>query len=88
MGHIILVRKAYIPNFIPLITFLYVKKFVVGVKTWILVLSLRYKLNNSLIVVIEHRENTEREASEKVEDSIKDNSCSIMVVLGLICVEF
>ena len=40
------------------------------------------------MVVIEHRENTEREASEKVEDSIKDNSCSIMLVLGLICVEF
>ena len=43
-------RKASIPNFIPLVSFLHVKKFVVGggwvvgVKTWILVLSFRAKI--------------------------------------------
>ena len=62
LDHIILVRKAYITNFRPLVPSLHVKKFVVGgcrstafmvaqhglygVKTWILVLSFRPKLNN------------------------------------------
>ena len=51
MDHIILVRKAHIPNFRPLVPSLHVKKFVVGggwvgVKTWILVLSFKPKLNN------------------------------------------
>ena len=46
-------RKAYVPNFRPLVPFLHVKKFVVvgggwvGVKIWISVLSFRPKLNNS-----------------------------------------
>ena len=52
MNHLIFARKAYIPNFRPLVPFLPVKKFVVvggwvvGVKTWILVLSCKPKLNN------------------------------------------
>ena len=52
MDHLIFVRKAYIPNFRPLVPFLHVKKFVVvggcvGAKTWILVLSFIPNLNNS-----------------------------------------
>ena len=59
MNHHIFVRKAYIPSFIPLVPFIYVKKFVVvgggwrvvggwvGVKTWILVLSFKPKLNKN-----------------------------------------
>ena len=47
INHLILVRLAYIPNFRPLVLSLHVKKFVVGVKTWILVLlRFRPKLNN------------------------------------------
>ena len=55
MDQLIFVRKAYIPNFRPLVPFLHVKKFVVvggwwvGVKTWILVLSFKPKLNNIYI---------------------------------------
>ena len=51
MNHLIFVRKAYMPNFRPLVPFLHAKKFVVvggwllGVKTWILVLSFKPKLN-------------------------------------------
>ena len=41
------VMKPYVPNFRPLVPFLYVKKFVVGVKTWILVLSFKSKLNKN-----------------------------------------
>ena len=49
MDHLIFVRKAYIPNFRPLVPFLHVKKFVVGglVLKWILVLSSRPKLKKA-----------------------------------------
>ena len=56
MNHLLFVRKAYIPNFRPLEPFLHVKKFVVvggggggvvGVKTCILVLNFKPKLNNT-----------------------------------------
>ena len=47
MDHIILVRQAYIPNFIPLVPSLHVKKFVVGV----LVLSFRPKLNKISTII-------------------------------------
>ena len=47
MNHLLFVRKAFIPIFRPIVPFLHVKKFVVvGVKTWILVLSFEPKLNN------------------------------------------
>ena len=62
MNHLIFVRKAYIPNFRPLVPFLHVKKFVwvvggwvVGVKTWILVLSFRPKLNKNIRFEIKWR---------------------------------
>ena len=51
MDHLIFVRKAYIPNFRPLVPFLHVKKFVVvgwaGVKVDFSV-KLRPKLDNCL----------------------------------------
>ena len=52
MDHLIFVRKAYIPNFRPLVPFLHVKKFVVG-GGWVGVkvdfsVKLRPKLNNNL----------------------------------------
>ena len=58
MDHLIFVRKAYIPNFRPLVPFLHVKKCVVvggwwvGVKTCILVLSCNPKLNNFLFIYL------------------------------------
>ena len=52
MNHLVFVSKACVPNFRLLAPFLHVKKFVVGgwwvgVKTWILVLSFKPKLNKS-----------------------------------------
>ena len=51
MDYLIFGRKACIANFIPLVPFLHVKKFVVGggggCSKWILVLSFRPKLNNN-----------------------------------------
>ena len=51
MDHLIFVRKAYIPNFRPLVPFLHVKKFVVGgwVLKWILVLSLDPSLTTEVL---------------------------------------
>ena len=56
LDHLIFVRKAHIPNFIPLVPFLHVKKFVVvggwvGVKVDFSV-KLRPKLNNSSFVTL------------------------------------
>ena len=60
MDHLIFVRKAYIPNFRPLVPFLHVKKFVVGggwVLNWILVLrfgpnlELRLEAGPSLTII-------------------------------------
>ena len=48
MDHHIFVRKAYILNFRPLVPFLHVKKFVVGVKGDFSV-KLRPKLNNKRV---------------------------------------
>ena len=69
MDHLIFVRKAYIPNFRPLVPFLHVKKFVVGggwwggggwwVLNWILVLrfgpnlELRLEAGPSLTILRE-----------------------------------
>ena len=54
MNHLIFARKAYIQNFRPLVPFLHVKKFVVvGVKTWILVLSFKPKLNKNFYLELE-----------------------------------
>ena len=54
MDHLIFVRKAYIPNFRPLVSFLHVKKFVVG-GGWVGVkvdfsVKLRPKLNKKLLL--------------------------------------
>ena len=57
VNYLIFMTKAYIPNFRPLVPFLHVKKFVVGggwwvgVKTWILVLSFKPKLNNFMNIL-------------------------------------
>ena len=50
MDHLIFVRKAYIPNFRPLVPFLHVKKFVVVGGGWVLnwILVLRFGPNLEL----------------------------------------
>ena len=48
MNHLIFVRLAYIPNFRPLVpSFMLKSLWWVGVKTWILVLSFKPKLNKN-----------------------------------------
>ena len=49
MDHHIFVRKAYIPNFIPLVPFLHVKKFMVVGGWWVLDFSVKPKIKTSKI---------------------------------------